>query len=495
MPISHTNGRLRGFDRLVRQCMKDWDVPGAAIGIVHKGRTLYARGFGLRDIDSGHPVTERTLLGIASCTKAFTATSCGILVEDGKLGWDTPIRTYLPDFRMYDPVATRLMTVRDLLTHRSGLPGHNFVWSTSSATRLQLLKRLRHLKPSRSFRSTYQYNNLMYMAAGAVIERLSGQTWEDFVRDRILKPSRMTDTRLWTNDLSDVDDIATGYMNQGQGMAPDPRVPGDHGVPYAIAPAGSILSNVLDMCRWLELQMAGGKSGKTRIISEQALKEIHTPQVAFPGEAHGPGLLDASYAMGWVVQPYRGHRWLNHYGGFAGFTALTSFMPDESIGIVVLANREGLPPFVTAVSFKAYERVLGLQQARWYLKKQDARSKARTRCVFRPRRLAGKRRPIRLEGLNGLYRNPGYGQLRVTMENRRTVLRYNGMIFEITLRRERHFEMSDDYGRQFQATFVADKSGQADAITIPFEPAVDSISFERIASPTDILKRSGLVGY
>ena len=277
MAKSKINDQLKWFGRFVRRSMKDWDIPGAAVGIVKGGRTIYTKGFSLRDVNHDLPVTENTLFGIASCTKAFTATAIGILVDEGKLAWDKPVREYLPEFKMYDPVATEQATLRDLLTHRTGLPRHDMVWSDPSATREELLKRLGHLMPSKDFRSVYQYNSLMYMAAGAVLEKVTGQTWEQFVKERILFPVGMNDSRFWTDDFSKEDNLALGYLNTERGIRPAPRYAGSHNMPYAIAPAGSIVSNVGDMCRWLQLQMRAGKIRGNVIVSERNLSEIHTP--------------------------------------------------------------------------------------------------------------------------------------------------------------------------------------------------------------------------
>ena len=485
MTTSKTNDRLSGYDRFVRQCMRDWDVPGAAVGIVKGSRTIYAKGFGLRDVRRRLPVTENTLFGIASCTKAFTATAVGILVDEGTLEWDVPVRNYLPEFKMYDPVATQRMTLRDLLTHRSGLPAHNYVWSAPSASRPELLKRLRHLKPNKDFRSTYQYNNLMYMAAGAALERVTGQTWEEFVKERILLPTRMNNSRFWTGGFSEKDGLAIGYL-AGQGARPAPRHPGAHNRPYAIAPAGSIVTDVGDMCRWVRLQMAGGGIGNNAVISKHSLNEIHTPQTVFAGEANGPGLLDASYAMGWIVQPYRGHRWIHHYGGFAGFTALTSFMPEESIGVVVLANMFGLPPFATAVSLNAYERLLGLSPARWYVKQKKRAKRGEHQAPktshSKRKRCALPSRP--LEQYAGEYRDPGYGRLAVSLELGRLVLRYNAMVFSLTHREGDGFDMADRHERKFSVAFNPDKVGKVTSVAIPLEPAVDDIVFKKLSKRT-----------
>ena len=184
--------RLAGFDRLVRRCMVDWGVPGVAVGIVWGRRTVWVKGYGRRDMKRDLPVTEDTKFYTGSCGKAFTATAMGILVDEGKLQWDRPVREYLPSFRMYDPVATERTTPRDLLTHRTGLGRHGRAWLNSSATRLGIVERLRHLEPAADFRAAFQYSNVNYIVAGALMEYVTGQTWEELIRSRLLMPLRMT---------------------------------------------------------------------------------------------------------------------------------------------------------------------------------------------------------------------------------------------------------------------------------------------------------------
>ncbi len=232
--------------------------------------------------------------------------------------------------------------------------------------------------------------------------------------------------------------------------------------------------------------MSGSKSRSNAIISRQTLDEIHTPQVVFPGEARGRGLLDASYAIGWIVQPYRGYRWIHHYGGFGGFTALMSFMPDESIGVVVLVNRYGAPPFATDVSFSAYERALGLNHVRWRAeRKSDAH-------VGRPETTETTSRkgnvptslPHPLKEYVGDYCDLGYGRLTVCLEHGRVVIYYNDMPFKLKYLEGDCFAMIDRHGRERRVTFPSDKRGKPKSLAIPFEPAVSDIVFKKIAKRT-----------
>lgn len=474
--------RLKGLDAHVRRWMKSWKVPGLVVGVVERGRPIHVQAYGLRDIRRRLPVTEDTLLGIASCTKAFTATAAAILVDEGLLDWDRPVREVLPTFRLADPVATERTTVRDLLTHRTGLPRHDIVWVTSAATRQELMGRLRHLEPNKDFRSLYQYNNLMYMAAGAVIEHASGMTWEAFVRERILQPLGMTASGFWADDFPRGEPVAQAYEPiRGRCRACTIR-PGSQNRPYPIAPAGAIVTNVGDLCRWVRFQMDRGRVGRRRIVSERALKELHTPHVVVPSATVDDEVINPSYGMGWNIQAYRGRRHISHGGAFGGYGANVSFMPGESLGVVVMANL--LSPLVQVVPRSIYDRLLGLSEVPW-----NARFK---RLVRKEQAEARKARPGRdrkrgtrpshpLADYVGEYRHPGYGGVSLSLDRRRLTLRYNAL----TPFRLRHyhydvFELIRGGQRSgLKASFTADGSGRIASVAIPFEPTVTDIVFQR----------------
>ena len=243
-PVMSAKGALIGFDSFVNEAIKAWEVPGLALGIVKDGRIILAQGYGFRDIEGKLPVTPKTLFAIGSCTKAFTTFVMGTLVDEGKLDWDAPVRNYIPEFRMYDRVATELMTPRDLVTHRSGLPRHDLVWYNATISRKKIVDRLPYLVPSETFRSKFQYNNLMFMTAGYLVERVTGQSWEDTVRHRIFEPLGMTGSNFSVKDSQKTADFAKPYADRDDKVVE---------VPFRdisnAGPAGSINSNVEDMAR------------------------------------------------------------------------------------------------------------------------------------------------------------------------------------------------------------------------------------------------------
>lgn len=415
---------LRGFDDFAARTMRAWNVPGMAVGIVLNGRTIHARGYGLRDVKHRLPVTEQTTFAIGSCTKAFTSTALGILVDEGKLSWDIPVRNYVPHFRLHDPVATKLATCRDLLTHRTGLPRHDMVWVNTPLDRSRLFRRLRCLPFSRSFREAYQYNNLMYMAAGVVLEHVAGCPWEAFIEDRILHPLGMTSATFSNVDMARQSDFALGYDRSARRLV---RVPHEPMMP--VGPAGSMNVHIADMCRWVTLHLAAGKVGRTQIISPTALRETHTACVAFREEPSYPELLDPGYALGWTVQPYRGHRRLTHGGCVDGFNACTAFLPHDGIGVVVLTNVTS-SPLPRLIAYGVYDRLLGLEPFAWSARcrREEQAAKAKTRKEAAQNRAVRKRgtRPSRpLAAYAGDYDHPGYGRLTVTCRDRRLYATYN----------------------------------------------------------------------
>ena len=293
---------LAGLDGVVEQTMKDWNVPGVALAIVKDGTVVYAKGYGYRDVNRGLRVTPDTLFAIGSCSKAFTAAALGMLVDEKKLEWDKPLRDYLPDLRLYDEYATAHIRPRDLVTHQSGLPRHDLVWYGSPLSRRELFERLRYLEPSAPLHAKYQYNNLMFMTAGMLVERLSGMSWEDFVRRRILDPLDMKTATLSVTAAQKADDYSLPYAEENGAIK---EIPFRH--IDAIGPAGSINASVNEMANWLFLQLNKGRRGEQQLISEKSLLETQTPQIVSGGDLKYDETFYSSYAMGWAVNVYRGH--------------------------------------------------------------------------------------------------------------------------------------------------------------------------------------------
>lgn len=470
---------LNGFDEFVSKAMEEWKVPGLAVSIVKDGEVIYSSGFGYRDLEQKLEVTPETLFAIGSCSKAFTAVTMGILVDDGKLEWDKPVREYLPTFKLKDPFVSERMTPRDLVYHRSGLPRHEFMWYGSSAAREALFNRLQYLELSKDIRTAFQYNNLMFMTAGYMVGRIAETTWEDFVDVRIFKPLNMKDSNFSVENSKKASDFSLPYGKKEEEVVEIPFRNID-----TIGPAGSINSNVMDMANWLLLNLGNGKFGEKQIISEASLKEIHAPQVIMSTNLQ-EDLFYSMYGMGWVVTAYRGHLLLLHGGGIDGFLAHVSFMPKENIGIVLLTNLSP-NPLTQIIPFNAYDRLLGLDQAPWIERIRQQEKKAREEAEKAKKEKDEDRVPNAtpshpLEAFVGDYENPGYGVFSVVKDGERLKAKYNSFEFPLDHYHFNIFEMEYEmFNITMKVSFFTDIKGNIGSLAVQMEPTVDDIVFIRL---------------
>ncbi|MCX7767158.1 MAG: serine hydrolase, partial [Candidatus Sumerlaeia bacterium] len=431
------------FDDFVKRRLNELGVPGSAVGIVNKRQMLFVRTYGFKNVAKKLPVTVNTNFLIASCTKAFTATAIGILVDEGKLDWDIPVRKYLPAFSLNDPVATERLTVRDLLLHRCGLPRHDWLWFNSPLTLSEICARLHFLEPSAEagqppdFRNKYQYNNLMFMVAGLLIEKVTKQKYEEFITDRIFKPLQMHSSRFISAELEPDEELAQGYYRHGNRTLPYLRgwmkKAGLNALKGPLNPAGGIVSNVLDMCRWLRLQLNQGKWNKKPIISEQNLNQLFSPQVVIPQTISYKERLNICFGMGWIIEAYRGYRLIRHSGNLAGFSASVSFLPDESLGVVVLTNRSSsLLDFI--IPFYVYDSVLGLEPIPWHkrlMREALLLEKTESKKRREIKRQYGTQPSHPARDYAGEYEHPGYGRVTIVFQNGELRLNYQGIPFRL----------------------------------------------------------------
>lgn len=490
--------KLEGLDDLAAQAMKEWKVPGVALAVVQDGKVIYAKGYGYRDLENKLPVTTATLFPIGSITKSFTALTFGILKNEGKVDWDQPVRTYLPEFQMYDPVASEQATPRDLFSHRTGLPRHDLVWYSSDFSREDLVSRLRYLKPNKGFRGAYQYNNLTVMTMGYLEGKVSGLGWEGAIREKIFAPLGMSHSDLSVSDLEKTADHALPY-----GLKKDvvTRVP-FHNID-AIGPAGSINSSVTDMSHYLIFQLGDGKCDGKPIVAESDLREMHSPQTAIPDPPPAfsmSGLGHLSYGLAWVVTAYRGHNLVWHNGGIDGFYALLSMLPDDHMGVVVLTNLpQGQTPEVLA--YNVYDRLLGLDPLPWFDRFKDLEAKGKKQEEEAKKnkptdRKTGTHPSHRLADYAGEYQNPGYGIVKVALKGDALELSLDSLRpFPVEHYHYDLFQVPEDSdsvaaGEKFQ--FEMNKKGDIDRIAAALEPALgEDIIFTRAPEkiPTDVLQK------
>jgi len=411
--------QLKGFDEFLQATLQEWNIPGLAVAIIKDNAVVYSQGFGTRDIARQLEVTPRTLFSIASCTKAFTATALGILVDEGKLDWDTPIKHYLPTFKLYDAFATERVTVRDILAHRSGLPRHDLLGYKSPLTRRELVARLQYLEPNKDLRSQWQYNNLMYALAGYLFEVITGTTWEEFVQQRLLFPLEMTSSNTSVHLSQRTADFSFPYQEENGVIRVIPFAESD-----LTAPAGAINSNAEEMCHWLLFQLQQGKYQQKQLISQAQLAQLHRPHMAgLDAQYNLPGLDFFSYALGWQTGSYRGHRLIQHAGGADGFSCLVTFLPDDQAGVVVLTNKS-LCIAPLPITFSACDRLLGLEEVSWndrvkqiYQRALEAEMAKAINSGPGNTHVPGTRPSHPLEDYSGDFEHPGYGKASITRQD------------------------------------------------------------------------------
>lgn len=485
-PIHAQPAPLQGLNAYIEQTMDAWDIPGLAIAVVKNDSMVYAEGFGVRELGEPAEVTPRTIFAIGSASKAFTAASVGMLVDTGKVEWSDPATEYLPGFQLYDPYVTRELTVRDLLTHRSGLLRGDLLWYASEYGRDEILRRVRHLEPTWSFRSHFGYQNIMYLAAGQILPHVTGESWDEFVDERIFTPLGMTVSNTSTLALPGLENVATPHAEIDDEVRPIAYRNIDN-----IAPAGSINSNVLEMAQWVRLHLNEGVYEGDTILSSEAVNEMQTSQTIIEKEGGWALMAPESdflaYGMGWFLNDYRGHKVVQHGGNIDGMHALVGMMPEEELGLVVLTN---LPNNLTyALMYRIFDAYLGAVETDWsrvlFEKRDSLQAIGEERQQeFEEARVAGTSPSLAPEEYAGTYRNEMYGEAEVMVENGSLVLR-RGPAFVADLEHWHYdtfeAEWQDPSLGSTYVTFTLDPMGEA--AELDFRGFAE---FERVPEPDEV---------
>jgi CubicO group peptidase (beta-lactamase class C family) len=422
-----------GFDAYVGRVMKAFEVPGLSLAVVKDGAVVLTKGYGVRKLGEPAPVDERTLFGIASNTKVFTAIALALLEEEGKLEWDAPVVRYLPGFQMWDPWVTRELTVRDLLVHRSGLglgAGDLLWWPPSTYDRAEIARRLRYLKPATSFRSAYAYDNVLYLVAGQVIEKLSGQSWEEFITSRILARVGMTDSNVTHSAALAGGNVAATHARVDGTVRPVSPFTSDN-----TNPAGGINSTARDMARWLLVLLGEGRlSDDSRLFSEKTSRRLSSIVTPIPIPDPPPELPALrrqflGYGLGLGVSDYRGHKTLQHTGGLPGYVSYVLQVPDSALGIAVLTNQESDAAFL-AVTYHVVDHYLKAPRTDWVAGFEKVRERrnaeiAETEKKSQAARDTASRPALPLAGYAGLYRDDWYGDVSIALESEKLVIRFS----------------------------------------------------------------------
>ncbi|MDB5313318.1 MAG: serine hydrolase [Gemmataceae bacterium] len=458
--------RAGGFDpapvdEVVEKALKEFNAPGAAVVVVQDGEVVYLKGFGVRKKGAAEKVTPDTVFPIASCSKAFTATLVAMLVDEGKLKWDDKVRDHLDSFRLADELADREVTLRDLLSHRTGMPRHDLLGFGLTADTGDLIRRWGRGRPSTSFRSTWEYSNVPFTTAGVVAGKVTKTDWAAATRQRIFDPLGMT--------------ASSTTVKEGQAAA-DHATPHYYGFDRVIRPidwdeidhmggAGCVNSTARDMGEWLRFQLAGGRAGTKRLVASKVLKETHTPQMLLKAEGvwsiYFPAKAGAftTYGLGWFVHDYRGHVCVSHGGTLTGFRAQCMLIPEKKTGVFVASNLR--PSLVTeAVAKTVLDYALGLPAEDWVKahksslaaldfdvalarKKRETARKPDTKPALEPAKYAGK------------YDETAYGRAEVKEKDGTLTVHWGRYTFRLD---HYHFD-----------TFTA----------VPVEPKDEVVSFDR----------------
>jgi CubicO group peptidase (beta-lactamase class C family) len=482
--------RLQGIDDFVEEGLRALGTPGISLSVVKDGKVVLMRGYGRRRIGQRDTVSPRTLFQIASCTKAFTATALGMLVEEGKLGWDDPVVNHFGAFQLSDPYVTREATIRDLLCHRSGLVRGDALWYSSAYGRREMLRRLRYLPQRWGFRSRFTYNNLLYVVAGEVLEAVTGKSWDSFIEERILRPLDMDGTLTNTSDLASRDDVASPHEEVGGDLMEVERFEDPVG-----SADGSMVSSASDMAHWLEFNIAGGVHGRRRLMKGETLEALQEPCIFTPRDDPWRELISTlhlgsnfnAYGLGWSLQDYRGLKAVWHTGGIDGMSSIVGMLPAEGLGMTALSNR-GDSWLPKALMLEVFDLYIGDKGRDWIA---DFASVARLKELRMREALEKQRRERRrgtepshpLKAYTGAYDDPYYGRAEVSLHRNGLKFRY-GRRYSARLQHWHYDTFQAIWENSVQSpalvTFQVGASGSVVGIAVAFTDSDEPLAFQRI---------------
>lgn len=433
------------IDATVVAAMKEWSVPGACVGIVHNDKVTHVAGYGVRDVGTKLPVTPATLFGVGSNTKAVCATAAAVLVDEGRLGWDDPVRKHLPWFRMADPLAERELTLRDCLCHRTGISDkHDLIYYMAPWSLEEMVRRVAHLEPAFPFRSTFHYAGLNYCIAPMVVAAAAGKPWHVFAREKLLAPLGMTETGFTKADWERAENRASTHLKTPDGKVV--VIPPWNPVDNQIDASGRFKASGNAMCQWIRMQLAGGKLGDKPIVSEANLRETHTPQIVTRREGFWADAfpmtetVTLTYGLGWHSLDYRGHAVVFHAGKTNGFSVETVLLPRSNLGFVILTNLDSsLMP--EALLFTLIDLCLDLPKTDWNAHYQRVQAKwdraaAEDKAARAAKQKKGTKPTLAPGEYAGTYFEPGYKDVRVSEKGGKLSMKWSS--FEAELKHFHH---------------------------------------------------------
>ena len=411
---------LKALDAYFQKMVAAWEIPGASIGVVKDGQLVFTGNYGVLEVGKTEKPNARTLYAIASNSKAFTSALIGMLVEEGKLGWNDRVQKYLPYFEVYDPWVSEHATIRDLLSHRIGLgtfSGDN-IWYKTALPASELIKRYRHVPQAYDFRAGYGYSNLMFIAAGEIIETVTGKSWAENVRERILEPLGMNRTIAVLKDLEAKGNYATPHARNEQGNYPIPYTSWDN-----VAATGGLISSVEDLSKWMIFNLNNGVHNGDTLLSKSTRNIVWTPHNNFVVDHTAPndfGRHFNAYGLGWGLSDYRGRLRVGHTGGYDGMITALTLIPDENLGVVVLTN--GLKSPIMAATYYALDAFLGVEPRKdWSaetLKQANEQIARDTRIAYRKeKRVLNTQPTVGRDKITGDYQSDLCGKITIREQN------------------------------------------------------------------------------
>jgi CubicO group peptidase (beta-lactamase class C family) len=490
--IAERSNALAGIDIIMEKILKDRKAAGFAVAVVDKDKIIYSKGFGYRDYEKKLPVTPNTLFAIGSCTKSFTSLLLGLLNKDGKLEYDKPVKDYLPDLRFFNSDMNKLVTVRDLMCHRTGLPRHDLSWYLfNTDSRDSMAQRIAFQEPTAGLREKWQYNNFMFLLQGVISEKIMGRKWEDNIREKIFLPLGMTNSHLTIRDMETSPEASFGY-----GLYRDSIIKKmEYYNINAMSPAGSINSSVNDMAKWAMMWINGGKINGKEFFPASFLKEAISSQMIIGSglpDKEKPDIHFSNYGFGWFLASYKGHYRVEHGGNIDGFSASTCFFPSDSIGIIVLTNQNGsgVPAIVRNT---IADRLLQVKQTDWLGERNAADAKAKaaakeTEGKVETNKKTGTKTSHDLKDYQGLFHHPGYGTMDILLQrdslfgftpNKKIWLRhYHYDVFELYLIDPKEsIDTSEKTGLKLQ--FAMSESGEVNTALMALEQGLKPLEFTR----------------
>jgi CubicO group peptidase (beta-lactamase class C family) len=433
LSAAQTSKQLTEFDRFVKKGMKDWDIPGLAVVVVKNNKIIYEAGLGVKELGKPDLVDTQTIFACASTTKAMTAACIGMLVDEGKLKWNDKVVRHLPEFRLYDPYITSEITIRDLLTHNTGVGNADFLWGSMHISSEEILRRMAMVKPSYSMRSSFIYQNIFYLVAGAVIERVSGKPWGEFIHERIFNPLEMKRTVPFSKDALKLGNQTSAHF----------KIKGKvevitHSNADDIAPAGAVWASIHDMGKWTLCMLDSGKYAGGRLVQPQTWSELFKPQVVVPDEEFYPSMQLTlpnwkTYGLGWFQHDYKGSKVNFHTGSLDGSVAIHAQLPDHKLGIYVFSNLDHAE-FRHALIYKTFD-LFALGGTRdWSADLRQVYNERHLQAEkvaheFEAKREQNTKPSVSLDQFAGTYKDDLFGEVSVTVVSDKLAINVNDDIY------------------------------------------------------------------